>query len=174
MRGTIESGKLQMIFHMEEIRKKKYTPGIALQKIQSYCAYQERCHSEVREKLYSWGLYKKDVEQIIVQLIQDNYLNEERFAIAYASGKFRIKKWGKNKIKQALKARHISDYCIRKAMKEIESDDYEETLKKLVEKKAKSVKEKKLPVRRYKVAQYLILRGYEPDAVWTTVNEIMQ
>jgi len=156
---------------MEETPKKKYTPGIALQKIQAYCAYQERCHAEVREKLYSYGLYKKDVEQIIVSLINENFLNEERFAQAYASGKFNIKKWGKNKIKQGLKARHISDYCIKKAMKEIDEEKYYETLKMIIEKKAKSVKEKKLPVKKYKVAAYVISRGFEADMVWDELKE---
>lgn len=155
---------------MEESPKKKYTPGVALQKIQSYCAYQERCHAEVREKLYSYGLYKKDVEQIIVTLIQENFLNEERFAQAYASGKFRMKKWGRNKIKQGLKARYISDYCIKKAMKEIDEEEYAATLKKIIEKKAKTVKEKKLMIKKYKVAAYAISRGFESDMVWDVIN----
>src|SRR5690606_33190020 len=93
----------------------------ALQKIKQYCAYQERCHSEVRDKLYSFGLRQSEVEEMITLLIVENYLNEERFAIHFAGGKFRMKQWGKHKIKQALKLRKVSDYCINKALKDIDS-----------------------------------------------------
>ena len=92
-----------------------FTPEQAIPKIKQYCAYQERCHAEVKDKLYSFGLHRKDVDEIIVLLIGENYLNEERFAIHYAGGKFRINHWGKNKIKQALKQKRVSDYCIKKA-----------------------------------------------------------
>src|SRR4051812_48736893 len=100
---------------------------IALQKAKHYCAYQERCHSEVRDKLYSFKLYKNEVEQLLTQLIEEDYLNEERFAIAYAGGHFRIKNWGKEKIKYALKQKRVSDYCIRKALASISNTDYNKT-----------------------------------------------
>lgn len=100
-----------------------------------YCKYQERCHSEVRNKLYELGLYKEDVEWHISNLISEGALNEERFAIAFACGKFRMKQWGKEKIRQQLKLRKISEYCIKKALAEIDGYEYEATLKKLVEKK---------------------------------------
>src|SRR5687767_2477337 len=90
---------------------------IGLAKAQKYCAYQERCQQEVRSKLYGWGLWKEAVEGIIAELINENFINEERFAIAFAGGKFRIKKWGKTKIKLELKKRDISDYCIKQALK---------------------------------------------------------
>src|SRR4249919_2672470 len=89
---------------------------VALQKAKHYCAYQERCHSEVRDKLYSFGLHRNEVEPLLTQLIEENFLNEERFAIAYAGGKFRIKNWGKEKIKYALKQNKVSEYCIHKAL----------------------------------------------------------
>ena len=111
-----------------------FTPEQAVPKIKQYCAYQERCHSEVRDKLYSFGLHKNDVEEIISTLITENYLNEERFAIHFAGGKFRMKQWGKIKIKQALKYKQVSDYCIRKALKEIDAHEYEKTFQKLVSK----------------------------------------
>ena len=90
----------------------------ALAKMQRYCAYQERCHEEVRSKLLNMGVYSDWREEIIVQLIEENFLNEERFARSFARGKFRIKQWGRNRIRQELKKRKISDYCVRKAMEE--------------------------------------------------------
>jgi regulatory protein len=118
----------------------KLTKSQALPKIKQYCAYQERCHQEVKEKLYSFGLYKNDIDQLIAQLIEENYLNEERFAQHYAGGKFRMKHWGRNKIKQALKQKQVSDYCIKKAMKEIDDEVYMKTLHKLAEQKLKTLK----------------------------------
>ena len=100
-----------------------------LLKAASYCAYQERCHNEVRNKLADWGVYGLEADQVILQLIELNYLNEERFAVAFAGGKFRVKQWGRLKIKRELKVRGVSDYCIQMAFKEIDADDYFETLK---------------------------------------------
>ena len=143
-----------------------FTPQQALPKIKQYCAYQERCHSEVKEKLYSFGLYKNDVEQLISQLIEENYLNEERFAIHYAGGKFRMKQWGKVKIKYALKQKQVSDFCIKKALKEIGEDDYMKTLQKLAEQKLKTLKsEKNIFTRKRKLQDYLLQKGYERELV---------
>ena len=96
--------------------KKYLTKEQALQKIKHYCAYQERCHNEVKEKLYNLGVWKKEHDEIIATLIEENYLNEERFAIAFAGGRFRIKKWGRVKIKYELKQKQVSDYCIKKSI----------------------------------------------------------
>ena len=140
-------------------------PKVGLLKAQSWCAYQERCQQEVRDKLYEWGLYPDAVENIIVALISDNFLNEERFAVAYAGGKFRIKKWGRVKIRQELKKRRISDYCIRKAMAEIDSRDYLKTLRKLAADKIKATPEKHYLKKKYKVMRYLLSKGYEQDLI---------
>jgi regulatory protein len=137
-----------------------------LARIQKYCAYQERSQQEVRYKLYSYGLHRNQVEQIIAHLVTENFLNEERFAIAYAGGKFRMKQWGRNKIKDALKQKKISDYCIRKALNEINSRDYSKTLDTLIAEKLKAVKEANALKKNYKVAQYVISRGFEPEMVW--------
>lgn len=137
----------------------------ALKKAEAYCAYQERCQQEVRNKLYEWGLRPNEVEDIIAQLITDNFLNEERFAIAYAGGKFRIKKWGRNRILLELQKRKISPYCINKAMKELD-DDYNETLKKIILTKEKNIKEKNPLKKKHKIGQYAISRGFEPELVW--------
>ncbi|MFI5141877.1 MAG: regulatory protein RecX, partial [Bacteroidia bacterium] len=103
---------------------KYHTPEQALIKIRDWCAYQERCQQEARDKLYDYGLKTDDVENIIAQLVNENFINEERFAIAFAGGKFRIKKWGKVKIKQELKAKRVSDYCIKKGLAIIDNTDY--------------------------------------------------
>lgn len=112
----------------------------ALQKIKHYCAYQERNHRETKEKLYSFGLYKNEVEQLLSQLVEENYLNEERFAIAFAGGRFRIKQWGRVKIKYELKQKNVSEYCIKIALKAIEEKDYQKKLHQLAEAKLKILK----------------------------------
>ena len=137
----------------------------ALQKIKHYCGYQERSHAEVKEKLYSFGLWKNEVEALISQLIEENYLNEERFAIAFAGGRFRIKKWGRVKIRIELKKRKLSEYCIRKALEQINEADYKKTLKTLFQKKWAATKEADTGKRLYKVSQYLVSRGFEPEYV---------
>lgn len=138
----------------------------ALPKIKQYCTYQERCHTEVREKLYSYGLYKNDVEQLISQMIEENYLNEERFASQYAGGKFRMNKWGRIKIKHALKQKRVSEYSIKKALKEINDVDYEKTLHKLAEQKLKTLKsEKNIFIRTRKLQDYLLQKGYESNLI---------
>ena len=144
----------------------------ALPKIKQYCTYQERCHAEVKEKLYAFGLYKKDVEQLMSQLIEENYLNEERFAIQYAGGKFRMNQWGRIKIKYALKQKQVSDYCIKKALKEINESDYKKTLQKLAEQKLKTLKgEKNIFIKKKRLQDYLLQKGYEGELVREVVNE---
>jgi len=108
------------------------TKSQALQKLKKYCAYQERSHSEVRTKLISLKVYGDTLEEVILELIQSDYLNEERYARAYARGKHRIKKWGRDKIKQGLKLKRVSDYCIKKALTEIDPDHYEQTLQEVL------------------------------------------
>ncbi len=145
----------------------------ALPKIKLYCAYQERCHKEVKEKLYSLGLYKKDVELIISQMIEENYLNEERFAIQYAGGKFRMNKWGRIKIKHALRKKQVSDYSIKKALKEISESDYKKTLHKLAEQKLKTLKgETNIFNKKKKLHDYLLQKGYEGEIVRELVNKL--
>ncbi len=155
----------------EKKQKKKLTPTQAIIKAQMACAYQERCQQEMRDKLYEWGLHSNDVENIIADLISNNFLNEERFAKAFAGGKFRIKKWGKVKIKIELKKRKISDYCIRKGLEEIDDKVYIDTLKDLINKKLKEVSKGKEHIRNYKAAQYALSRGFESDLVWDILKQ---
>ncbi len=152
--------------------KKRTDPATALQKAQNFCAYRERCQQEVRTKLYEWGLYPKEVEQIITELISENFINEERFAKAYTSGKLRIKNWGRNKIKMMLKQLSVSDYSIKKALQEIDEDEYLEILKKTIDKKAKSINEKNEYKRKNKIAAYAIGKGFEGELVWEVMKNL--
>jgi len=148
------------------IQKKYLTTEQALQKAKHYCSYQERCHFEVTEKLYSLGVWKKDVEGIISQLIEENYVNEERYAITFASGKFRIKQWGRVKIKYELQQKKISPYCIKRALKEIDDSEYEKTFLKLAEEKWTSLKsEKNIFTRKSKTQDYLLQKGFEHEMI---------
>jgi len=146
--------------------KQTPTKEQALQKIKHYCAYQERCHQEVKEKLYSLGMHRKDVDELISQLIEENYLNEERFAIQYAGGKFRMNHWGKIKIKYALKQKQVSEYCIKKALLQIDNDAYMKTIEKLAAEKQNTLKgEKNNFVKLRKVQDYLLQKGFESDLI---------
>ena len=148
------------------MNKQYHSKEEALQKAKHYCAYQERCHSEVKEKLYSFGLYKKDVDELLSELITENYLNEERFAILFAGGKFRIKQWGRIKIKYALKQKQVSEYCIKKALAAIDENDYKKTLAKLFEQKLKTLKaEKNIFIKKRKLQDYLLQKGFEADLI---------
>lgn len=144
----------------------------ALAKMQRYCAYQDRCHQEVRSKLLDMGVYGDWLEEIMVQLIEENFLNEERFARSFARGRFRIKQWGRNRIRQELKKRNISDYCIRKAMEEIEEEEYRTVLKALLSKKAGSLKEDDPYKRKNKLARYALSRGFESELAWQAIDSL--
>lgn len=153
--------------------KKRFSSTEALAKIQRYCAYQERSHKEVKTKLYDYGLYSTQVDEIVSQLITDGFLNEERFAKAYAGGKFRMKKWGKLKIKNELEFLGLTKNCIQRGLKEIEATDYSKTLKALIKKKSGQSKEENLFKKRDKVARFVIGKGYEPDMVWEYVRDLV-
>lgn len=145
--------------------KKPLTKEQALQKLKHYCAYQERCHSEVKEKLYQLGVWKKDHDEIIAALIEENYLNEERFAIAFAGGKFRVKQWGRVKIRYELKQKQVSEYSIKKAMKQIDEEEYLSVLNKLAKEKYAVLKSEQYLVRKKKTMDYLLAKGFEPEVV---------
>ena len=144
----------------------KITSAQALGKIQKYCAYQERSHQEVKYKLQSYGLSSDEVDEIISRLITDNFVNEERFAKAFAGGKFRMMKWGRNKIEHELESLGLTKNCIARGLKEIDSSDYNKTLRILLKKKAKEISEENLFAKRNKVARFAISKGYEPELVW--------
>jgi regulatory protein len=147
------------------IKRKVLTNEQALQKLRHYCSYQERCHSEVRSKLYQLGVSKKFHDELIAELIQQNYLNEERYAIAFARGKFKMNQWGKRKIVQALKEKGVSEYCVKIALNQIDDKDYLETIQKLMLKKYETMNGEKIFVKRNKVNEYLIAKGFETKIV---------
>ncbi|WP_276502365.1 regulatory protein RecX [Terrimonas pollutisoli] len=147
------------------IYRKQLTPEQALQKLRHYCGYQERCHSEVREKLYNLGVRKNEHDGILSALIEEGYLNEERFAIAFAGGKFRQNQWGRNKIKYALRQKQISEYSVKKALKQINEKEYLALLKKLADEKYDSLKDEQWLVRRKKTMDYLLQKGFEGELV---------
>lgn len=151
--------------------EKVYDKEEALNRIRKYCAYRERCHKEVDEKLFSWGYNQIEAGEIISKLIQENFLNEERYARAFARGKFRMNKWGRNKIRQGLMAKDINDRLIQIAFNEIDENDYAESLSKLLLKKEKSIREKNDFIKRRKLAEYVIRKGYEPELVWEIVKK---
>ena len=145
--------------------KKQLTKEQALQKLKHYCAYQERCHSEVKDKLYQLGVWKKEHDEIIAALIEENYLNEERFAVAFAGGKFRIKQWGRVRIKYELKQKQVSEYSIKKAMKQIDEEEYLSVLNKLAKEKYAALKNEQYLIRKKKTMDYLAAKGFEADLV---------
>jgi regulatory protein len=151
--------------------RKQLSKEQALQKLKHYCGYQERSHSEVKEKLYSLGVWKKDHDEIMAALIEENYLNEERFALAFAGGKFRMKQWGRVKIKYELKQRQVSEYSIKKALKQIDEEEYMASLKKLAENRYASLKGDQYLVRKKKTIDYLMQKGYEPGLIQIVLNE---
>ena len=156
------------------MQKKFLTKEEALQKLRQYCAYQERSHYEVQQKLYELGIRKNDQDEVIATLIEEDYLNEERFAKAFAGGKFRMKDWGRKKIYYALKEKRVSEYSIKQAMKEIDDEAYKQNLKELAEEKYESLKDEQYLVRKKKTIDYMLQKGYEFDLVTKAVTELTE
>lgn len=150
-----------------------YTLKEARKKLEGYCAYQERCHKEVVQKLRGMNMISQAIDEIVTHLIQENYLNEERFAQSYTRGKFNIKKWGRNRIVNELKFRGISTYNIKTALKEIEDDVYLNTLDSLSAKRLEAIKETNKQKRRKKLADYLLYRGWESHLVYGKIKELI-
>lgn len=151
----------RIIIHMTSNSKQQ-----ALQKIKKFCAYQDRCHSEVRSRLLSYRIFGDSLEEIIAELVREDYLNEERFSRSFVRGKFRMKGWGRNKILRELKTRGISDYCIKKGMTEIDENEYQDTLAHLMGKHAYSnLRGKDGNIVRKKLYEFAVRRGFESEIV---------
>lgn len=140
-------------------------------KAAKYCAYQERTQQEVRDKLYSYGLSREAVEDVLTELIMEGFVNEERYAKAFCRGKFINNKWGRVKIAIALRQKGISDYCVRAGMQEIDEEEYQSLLKSLIEKKRESLSDEEEYVRKHKTARYAVGKGFEPDLVWKALGD---
>lgn len=140
-------------------------------KAAKYCAYQERTQQEVRNKLYSYGLYSDAVEEVLSELISEGFVNEERFAQAFARGKFRSNKWGRVKIELGLRQKGLSDYCIRSGLVEISEADYRETLQSLIQKKWNSLEKEDIYARKHKTARYALGKGYESALIWKILGD---
>ena len=152
--------------------QQKLTPQQALQKLRHYCAYQERSHAEVTEKLYNFGLRKTDVAILLSQLIEDDYVNEERFATQFAGGKFRIKQWGKVKIEYELRQKKVSPRNIKKALASIDEEIYTKTLHELTIKKWRSLKNEQYLNRMAKTTNYMLQKGFERNEIITAINSL--
>jgi regulatory protein len=157
---------------MNERFSRSFTPEQAFTKAKHYCAYQERSHVEVKEKLYSFKLNKTEVETILSKLIEENYLNEERFAKLFAGGRFRLKKWGRVKISYELKQKRVSPYNIRIALEEIDEGQYRDTLMKLARQKWVALKNEQHIIRQAKTQKYLMQKDFEPTLIKMAMIEI--
>jgi len=152
---------------------KHFTVDEALKKMERYCAYQERCHKDITDKLKGMRMIPEARAHIIAHLIQENYLNEERFAKSFTRGKFNIKKWGKNRIVLELRRRDISAYNIKSALTEINENEYLDTLDTLAQKRVAQLRETNVFKKRRKLADYLLYRGWEPDLVYAKTKELI-
>ncbi|MBO9582793.1 MAG: RecX family transcriptional regulator [Flavobacterium sp.] len=157
---------------MKKLINNTFTLKEALQKLEHFCAYQERCHDEVVDKLYSLKMTRDEIDSIVVQLIEGNFLNETRFACSFARGKHRIKHWGKIRITSELKARNISSTNITLALKEISAEEYFETFENLAERCWNSISENNLLKKRKKFCDYMLRRGYESNLVYEKVKQL--
>ena len=155
-------------------KKTTYTVNEALKKLEHYCSYQDRCHKEVEDKLHKMNMIPEAKEKIIVHLIEHKFLNEERFAKSFARGKFRIKKWGKQRIVRELKFKGISKYNIDSGLKEISEEDYLQTFNELAEKKFNSITETNIYKKKKKLIDYLLYRGWETNLVFDKVNQLLK
>lgn len=153
-------------------QKKAITPAEGLAKIYRYCAYQERSHLEVKNKLFEFGLRTGEVDEIVARLITEGFLNEERYAKAFAGGKFRMMKWGRLKIQRELEIAGLTTKCIARGMMEIDQKDYLKTLVGLIRKKSSQTSEPDVFKKKNKLARFAIGKGYEPELVWETIRDI--
>lgn len=161
-----------MLYFCTMYPSKTYTVDEALKRLEHYCSYQERCHKDVNQKLIKMKMIPEARDHIIGHLLKHNFLNEERYARAYARGKFRMKKWGKQRIQRELKFKDINNTIISLALKEI-GDDYLQTFNDLSAKKLNSIRENNPQKKRKKLADFLLYRGWESQLVYDRIRELI-
>jgi len=154
------------------MQNKVFTVDEIKRKLEQYCVYQDRCHKEVEQKMREYNLIPEAKEMILLSLLQDNFLNEERFAKNFARGKFRIKHWGKQRIVRELKFRDISSYNIKTALKEIDEQEYLKTIYSITEKRNEAISEPNIYKRKRKLIDFLMRKGYENELIYKTVDEV--
>ncbi len=152
--------------------KRVYDLSLALDRIKSYCALQDRCQWDILKKLDQWGLQQATKDHILELLITDKFIDEERFSVSFCRGKFRIKNWGKCKITNKLKYKKISTVCINIGLKEINDHEYDQVLEKLFHQKNNILNEPNHFIRKRKIANFLIQRGFESNLVWNKIKEL--
>lgn len=152
---------------------KGFTIDEIKRKLEQYCVYQDRCHKEVEQKMREYNLIPEAKEMILLSLLKGNFLNEERFAKSFARGKFRIKKWGKQRIVKELKFRDISSYNIKTALKEIDGKEYLKTIYNIAEKRNELIHETNFYKRKKKLSDFLMRKGYENELIFKTVNDVL-
>lgn len=155
-------------------QRQTYTVTEAKKKLENYCAYQERCHKEVQQKLKDMHMIPEAIDVVIAHLLEHNFLNEERFAKTFVMGKFKIKKWGRRRLALELKQKDISKYNINLALNTIGDEEYIDTFNALAEKKAQSIRESNILKKKKKLADYLLYHGWEPHLVYEKVNELVK
>ncbi|WP_435416439.1 regulatory protein RecX [Polaribacter aestuariivivens] len=153
--------------------KKSFTVDEIKRKIEQYCVYQDRCHKEVEQKIRDYNLIPEAREMILLSLMKDDFLNEERFSKSFARGKFRIKSWGKQRIVRELKFRDISAYNIKTALKEIDESEYIETIYRITENRNEVISESNIYKRKKKLIDFLMRKGYENELIYKVVNEVV-
>ena len=162
-----------MFESMFEKKKKSFTVDEIKRKLENYCVYQDRCHKEVEQKMWEFHLIPEARELILLSLMKDNFLNEERFSKSYARGKFRIKSWGKQRIVRELKFRDISAYNVKTALKEIKETDYLETIYRITENRNEVISEPNIYKRKKKLVDFLMRKGFENDLIFKVVSEVV-
>jgi regulatory protein len=154
--------------------RKRLTNEQALQKLRFYCRYQQRCRSEITEKLFELGINKKEHDQLMAELIKENCINDDRFAEAFVSGRFKLKQWGRKKIEKGLKGKRISDEIAQKALEQINKKEYTAILNKLAKERYTSLKHEQYLIRKKKTMDYLMQKGYEWDLIKDALNNLLK
>lgn len=164
---------IKTLFYFRSMSQKSFTIEEIKRKMERYCVYQDRCHQEVEQKLREFRLIPIAKEEVLLHLMKHDFLNEERFAKSFARGKFKIKHYGKVRIRLELKKRNISEYNIKTALKEIDDELYLETLDSIARKREAQIKESNAFKRKKKLSDYLLRKGYETYLVYEKVNELI-